>query len=74
MLNDVNAPKKDEIAIPTIKSTATSVLVLLLEILKIINATITDTINPQIPYITSGKLKIYAITAPSVALAEIPII
>ncbi len=74
MLKEVKAPRKEEIAIPTISNVVISVFVLDFESLNIIRDTTTEVTNPNIPYITSGKLSIYAITAPKVALADIPII
>ena len=74
ILKEVNAPRKDEMAIPTISNVVISVFVLDFESLNIIRETTTEVTNPNIPYITSGKSNIYAITAPKVALADIPII
>ena len=74
ILNEVKAPKKEDIAIPIIKSEVISVPFFLDDNLNISNITATDVINPDIPYIISGSSSIKAITAPKVALADIPII
>lgn len=72
--NDVNAPKKDEIAIPTINKVEIFILFPFLAILKIRKVLAKQVIKAKIPYIKSGRFRVKAITAPKVALAAIPII
>ncbi len=71
---EVNAPKNDETAIPTIRRVATFTLFPFLAILKINSVLVRQVTNAMTPYIKSGIPNTKAITAPKVALAAIPII